>query len=253
VTWPCVAQAVSHRLPTAAVPVRAQVKSSECFRFLYHSFVPPSPPQSSLYIILGWYNGAINGRRSSALGSTPVPYKTNSVALSLRANYTDWSTATGQLILVPTSVDRGVSRGQHGRTPTAVNLSFLERNRYFFFQVAPHLCSQELSGLRSRPTATQKIWYINKINLWRMVSSGMLRRVVLVRTDVSEELSASFNKVTRIGELGTTLAVTNNRRTLGRNTNLVFLRWFLQEPRGVTSQKTPFFIVTVVKTSNLTR
>jgi hypothetical protein len=26
---------------------------------------------------------------------------------------------------------------------------------------------------------------------------------------------------------------------------------FLQEPHGVTSQKTPFFIVTAVKTSNL--
>jgi hypothetical protein len=36
----------------------------------------------------------------------------------------------------------------------------------------------------------------------------MLRRVTLVRTDVSEELSASFIRVTRIGELGTTLAVT---------------------------------------------
>jgi hypothetical protein len=33
----------------------------------------------------------------------------------------------------------------------------------------------------------------------------MLRRVALVRTDVSEELSASFIRVTRIGELGTTL------------------------------------------------
>jgi hypothetical protein len=39
-----------------------------------------------------------------------------------------------------------------------------------------------------------------------MVSSGMLRRVVLVRTDVSEELSASFIKVTRICELGMTRA-----------------------------------------------
>jgi hypothetical protein len=37
------------------------------------------------------------------------------------------------------------------------------------------------------------------------VSSGMLRPVALVRTDVSEELSASFIRVTRIDELGTML------------------------------------------------
>jgi hypothetical protein len=51
-----------------------------------------------------------------------------------------------------------------------------------------------------------------------MVSSEMLRRVALVRADVSEEPSASSNKVARIGKLGKTLAVTNNRRTLRRNT-----------------------------------
>jgi hypothetical protein len=38
----------------------------------------------------------------------------------------------------------------------------------------------------------------------------MLRRVAVVRTDVSEELSASI-RVRRIGELGTTLAVNTNR------------------------------------------
>jgi hypothetical protein len=50
-----------------------------------------------------------------------------------------------------------------------------------------------------------------------MPSCGMLRRVGLVRTDVSEKLSASFIRVTRLGELGTTLAVTSNRRTPRRN------------------------------------
>jgi hypothetical protein len=49
--------------------------------------------------------------------------------------------------------------------------------------------------------------------------------------------------VTRIGELGTTLAAISNRLSVRR---------FLQEPHGVTSQKTPFFTVVVVKTSNRT-
>jgi hypothetical protein len=80
----------------------------------------------------------------------------------------------------------------------------------------------------------------------------MLRRVALVRTDVSEELSASFIRVTRIGELGT-LTVTS---IVPSSPILVTLMnealRSLQEPHGVTSQKTPLFIVTAVKTSNLT-
>jgi hypothetical protein len=64
-----------------------------------------------------------------------------------------------------------------------------------------------------------------------MASSGMLRHVALVKTDVSEELSTSIIRVTRMGKLGTTLAVTSNR----------------QEPHGVTSRKTPFFITSCLQ------
>jgi hypothetical protein len=46
----------------------------------------------------------------------------------------------------------------------------------------------------------------------------------LVRTDVSEEPTASFIRVTRMGELGTTLAVTSNPT----HTRLVLLRSVLR-------------------------
>jgi hypothetical protein len=46
-----------------------------------------------------------------------------------------------------------------------------------------------------------------------MPSSGMLRRVAVVRTDVSEEPGASIIRLARIGDLGT-LAVTSNRESL---------------------------------------
>jgi hypothetical protein len=92
-----------------------------------------------------------------------------------------------------------------------------------------------------------------------MMSSGMLRRMAPVRTDVSEEVSAFFIRVTRIVELGTTLALTSNRRTLlgtagvGPSSPIVVALMkealrssetrFLQESHGVTSQNTPFFLL----------
>jgi hypothetical protein len=42
--------------------------------------------------------------------------------------------------------------------------------------------------------------------------------VALLRTDVSEETIAAIIRVTRIGELGTALAVTSHRRMLRGNT-----------------------------------
>jgi hypothetical protein len=64
------------------------------------------------------------------------------MAFSLQANYTDWVTATSWQIVVQSLVDRGMSCCQCGGTPTAINLSFLDWSRHFFFQVAPHLSSR---------------------------------------------------------------------------------------------------------------
>jgi hypothetical protein len=63
--------------------------------------------------------------------------------------------------------------------------------------------------------------------------SGMLRLVALVRADVSQEFSASIIRVTRIGELGATLAVTSN-----------MLRWLLVTASVVSSSP---ILVTLVK------
>jgi hypothetical protein len=76
------------------------------------------------------------------------------------------------------------------------------------------------TGSGARGTGEQKCEHCNYISvmwdlkfsrwwLWRMPSSGMLRHVALVRTDVSEALTSSIIRVTRIGELGATLAITN--------------------------------------------
>jgi hypothetical protein len=47
-----------------------------------------------------------------------------------------------------------------------------------------------------------------------MTYSGMLRRMALVRTDVSEECVAFIIKAKRIVELGTALALTSNLSSL---------------------------------------
>jgi hypothetical protein len=70
--------------------------------------------------------------------------------------------------------------------------------------------------------------------------------VALVRTDVSEELSASFIRVTRIGELGTTLAVTSNwcmlRRILGP---LLFLLNINDLPNIIKSESIPIHLLKI--------
>jgi hypothetical protein len=91
----------------------------------------------------------------------------------------------------------------------------------------------------------------------------MLRRVALVRADVSEERSACTIRVTRIGGVGTLahfvflrsvrwLLVAANVPSSPILVTLMMeapKRRFLQKPHGVTSQKTPFFEVFAIFTS----
>jgi hypothetical protein len=72
----------------------------------------------------------------------------------------------------------------------------------------------------------------------------MLRLVALVRTDLSEELRASIISVIRIGPSSPILVTLMKEALSSSETS------FLKEPHGVISQKTPFFIVTAVKTSS---
>jgi hypothetical protein len=99
--------------------------------------------------------------------------------------------------------------------------------------------SYEGSPQRDTSSSSRHAWYrhVRGLDLWpcrepdkslgtgqdnirRMPSSVMLRRVALLRTDISEDRGSSIIRVIRIGALGTVLAASNNRRTLRRNTIL---------------------------------
>jgi hypothetical protein len=70
---------------------------------------------------------ALSGTASKTNKQTPWPLVRERTILTERPPLVDE-------ILVSTFVDRGVSRGQRGGSPTVVNLSFLVRSRYFSFK-----------------------------------------------------------------------------------------------------------------------
>jgi hypothetical protein len=72
--------------------------------------------------------------------------------------------------------------------------------------------SQETRCLRykAQPVKAMEDLRTSRWWLWRMPSPGMWRRVTLVRTDVSEECTASIIKMQRISELGTLAATSSN-------------------------------------------
>jgi hypothetical protein len=116
------------------------------------------------------------------------------VALSPRANYTDWATATCRQSLVPTFVDRGMSRGQRGGSLTVLNLSFLSSSSSFILAKAEWTpfqthCYWEKSGSAGNRTrdlcvSSQELWpldqrgghFTTKVNfIWNEVSKSSRR------------------------------------------------------------------------------
>ena len=60
--------------------------------------------------------------------------------------------------LVPTYADRGVSRGQRNGSPRPLISVFCTGAATFFYSSSASIDLTRLSGPRSRPTTTQKIW-----------------------------------------------------------------------------------------------
>jgi hypothetical protein len=139
--------------------------------------IPPTAPHSSSIIIRGWYNRPVvaslivdcvllSTKRKRNNKETRIrsilcrllvkKTKLNSVA-SVRSELYRPNDHRLSAKLLPTLAVRRCHvvsvTDLYGRI-----LGFLHRSRYFFFQVAPQLYSTRLSGPRSRPTTSQKIW-----------------------------------------------------------------------------------------------
>jgi hypothetical protein len=105
-------------------------------------------------------------------GNTKAEYHERTKNKTKKKTQTPWSESASELYrlsdrrlsasLVP--IFAGVAQSAR-RIPYGRNLGFLDRSRYFFFQVAT---LTRLSGPRSRPTISQKMWKRreSKPDLW---------------------------------------------------------------------------------------
>jgi hypothetical protein len=98
--------------------------------------------------------------------------------------------------LLPNFVFRGVSRSQRNCFRRSLTSQFYRPEPLLFFQVAPHLSSQGLSGPRSRPTATQNIWCVRRLLVTADVPSSPILLTLMMEALRSSETSV-FTRATR--------------------------------------------------------
>jgi hypothetical protein len=95
------------------------------------------------------------------------------------------------------------------KTPLCVESNFMQCMTNFAVCISKSQCRTAVAIFLFFPLQTNTFYTRNNNQVRRIPSSGMLRRVGLVRADVSEERITSIIKVTRTGNLGTMLAVKN--------------------------------------------
>jgi hypothetical protein len=101
--------------------------------------------------------------------------KQSSLALSPRANCTDWATATYRRNLVPIFVDRGMSRGQRGGPTTAIyiisKINYIQNNLLNNIQKLineqRYFSDAELSD---QPAYQLLMWFWSGIEIIQLVS-----------------------------------------------------------------------------------
>jgi hypothetical protein len=153
---------------------------------------------------------------SHLFANLPIAAATLSLVLA-RANawFVDSYPTQGAIILLVFSVVRDLAKG-----PVLNTVQGIKKFKKLLW-ASKKGCSDNKNNNFCKTTNSYVRFEVFTAVTMKKASSGMPRRIALVRTDVSEEIRASIIRVTRINELGTTLAVTSNRPTLRRNTKSV--------------------------------
>jgi hypothetical protein len=113
----------THVFSPFPIPMPRQ-DSSRCLSSKHVSVIITLNLSASISVLKGW-----RFRPMQCSACVSVPYKQTPWPLVRKRTIPTERLPIVDKNLMPSFVDRGLSRGQRGRSPTAVNLSFLDRSR----------------------------------------------------------------------------------------------------------------------------